>query len=170
MAEQGSVKAYGLRGKGYSIPDNRIIKTTKAIHLLSATAWAGGALAMQACGGFVRGAAGPYGEPCHGTDLLRMHIHRLLQILLDRLQMADCLLRGVLGADVPGPLGRSADTVPLRLRPGRSPAARPLLYSAGEHVAGMSAAGRHFHHVPYFCLPAVVIAPARAYRRRLKAA
>ena len=50
MAEQGSVKAYGLRGKGYSIPDNRIIKTTKAIHLLSATAWAGGALAMQALG------------------------------------------------------------------------------------------------------------------------
>ncbi|MCR5813996.1 MAG: hypothetical protein K6G15_05855 [Desulfovibrio sp.] len=48
MALQENIKSYGLRGKGYSIPDNRIIKTTKAIHLLSATAWAGGALAMQA--------------------------------------------------------------------------------------------------------------------------
>ena len=43
-----NVKTYGLRGKGYSIPDNVVIKTTKALHLLSATAWAGGALAMQA--------------------------------------------------------------------------------------------------------------------------
>ena len=43
-----SVRRYGRRGKGYSIPDNRFIKTTKAFHLLSATAWAGGALAMQA--------------------------------------------------------------------------------------------------------------------------
>lgn len=39
---------YGRRGKGYFAPDDIIIKTTKAIHLLFATAWAGGAISLQA--------------------------------------------------------------------------------------------------------------------------
>lgn len=39
---------YGRRGKGYFSPDHLVIKTMKAIHLLAATAWAGGALSMQA--------------------------------------------------------------------------------------------------------------------------
>ena len=42
------LKEYGRRGLGLSSPDNSLIKTLKAIHLLSATAWAGGALSMQA--------------------------------------------------------------------------------------------------------------------------
>ena len=42
------VRHFGIHGKGYSSPDNYIIKTLKAFHLLSATAWAGGALSMQA--------------------------------------------------------------------------------------------------------------------------
>ncbi len=42
------VRRYGIRGKGFSNPDNYIIKTVKAFHLLAATAWAGGALSMQA--------------------------------------------------------------------------------------------------------------------------
>lgn len=39
---------YGRRGKGYFSPEHLVIKTVKAIHLLAATAWAGGALSMQA--------------------------------------------------------------------------------------------------------------------------
>ena len=39
---------YGMRGKGFSAPDNIIIKSLKAVHLLCATAWGGGALGMQA--------------------------------------------------------------------------------------------------------------------------
>lgn len=42
------LKEYGSRGLGLSSPDNSLIKALKAIHLLSATAWAGGALSMQA--------------------------------------------------------------------------------------------------------------------------
>ena len=42
------VRHFGIRGKGFSSPDNYIIKTLKAFHLLAATAWAGGALSMQA--------------------------------------------------------------------------------------------------------------------------
>ncbi|MBQ7586332.1 MAG: hypothetical protein IJU40_08810 [Desulfovibrionaceae bacterium] len=42
------VRRYGSRGKGYRNPHNIVIRTIKAFHLLSATAWAGGALAMQA--------------------------------------------------------------------------------------------------------------------------
>lgn len=42
------LKDYGRRGRAMSSPDNSLIKTLKAIHLLSATAWAGGALSMQA--------------------------------------------------------------------------------------------------------------------------
>ncbi len=42
------VKNYGKLGKGFSARDNIIIKGTKALHLLAATAWAGGALSMQA--------------------------------------------------------------------------------------------------------------------------
>ncbi|MBR4741933.1 MAG: hypothetical protein IK079_03440, partial [Desulfovibrio sp.] len=48
MYKYDVIRKFGLRGKGYSSPDNYIIKNIKAIHLLSATAWAGGALAMQA--------------------------------------------------------------------------------------------------------------------------
>ena len=42
------IRNFGIRGKGFSSPDNYIIRTLKAIHLLSATAWAGGALGLQA--------------------------------------------------------------------------------------------------------------------------
>ena len=42
------VRNYGRLGKGFSARDNIIIKGTKALHLLAATAWAGGALSMQA--------------------------------------------------------------------------------------------------------------------------
>lgn len=43
-----TVKLYGLRGKGFSARDNIIIKAVKAVHLLAATLWAGGAISMQA--------------------------------------------------------------------------------------------------------------------------
>ncbi len=42
------VRHFGTRGLGFSARDNIVIKTTKAIHLLAATAWAGGAISMQA--------------------------------------------------------------------------------------------------------------------------
>ncbi len=42
------VRNYGTTGRGVSARENIIIKTTKAIHLLFATAWAGGAFSMQA--------------------------------------------------------------------------------------------------------------------------
>ena len=42
------VRNYGTTGRGVSSRENIIIKTTKAVHLLFATAWAGGALSMQA--------------------------------------------------------------------------------------------------------------------------
>lgn len=45
-----AIRAYGLRGKGFSFRDNRLIKAMKAFHLLAALAWGGGALAMQALG------------------------------------------------------------------------------------------------------------------------
>lgn len=43
-----TVRSYGTLGKGLSARDNVIIKCMKALHLLAATAWAGGALSMQA--------------------------------------------------------------------------------------------------------------------------
>lgn len=42
------VRHYGITGRGISARENVVIKTTKAIHLLSATAWAGGSFSMQA--------------------------------------------------------------------------------------------------------------------------
>lgn len=42
------VKSFGLRGKGYRFRDNQILKNIKAIHILAAIAWGGGAFAMQA--------------------------------------------------------------------------------------------------------------------------
>ena len=42
------VRNYGTLGKGLSARDNIVIKGMKALHLLAATAWAGGALSMQA--------------------------------------------------------------------------------------------------------------------------
>lgn len=42
------VRNYGTLGKGLSARDNIVIKAMKALHLLAATAWAGGALSMQA--------------------------------------------------------------------------------------------------------------------------
>ena len=42
------VRRYGTTGRGVSARENIVIKTTKAIHLLAATAWAGGAISMQA--------------------------------------------------------------------------------------------------------------------------
>ena len=44
------VRHYGTTGRGISARENVVIKTTKALHLLSATAWAGGAFSMQALG------------------------------------------------------------------------------------------------------------------------
>ncbi|MGE9984134.1 hypothetical protein [Desulfovibrio sp. SGI.169] len=43
-----TVRHYGTLGKGFSARDNIIIKGMKALHVLAATAWAGGALSMQA--------------------------------------------------------------------------------------------------------------------------
>lgn len=42
------VRKYGTTGRGISARENVVIKTTKAIHILFATAWAGGAFSMQA--------------------------------------------------------------------------------------------------------------------------
>ena len=42
------VRHYGTTGRGISARENVVIKTTKAIHLLFATVWAGGAFSMQA--------------------------------------------------------------------------------------------------------------------------
>ena len=42
------VRHYGTTGRGISARENVVIKTTKALHLLSATAWAGGSFSMQA--------------------------------------------------------------------------------------------------------------------------
>lgn len=44
------IKKYGMRGKGYRFRDNEILKCVKAIHILAAAAWGGGAFAMQALG------------------------------------------------------------------------------------------------------------------------
>lgn len=44
------VRKYGIKGKGFSLRDNRIIKNMKAVHMLAAIAWGGGAFAMQALG------------------------------------------------------------------------------------------------------------------------
>ena len=48
MSHSSIVRTYGTRGKGRSSPDHIIIKGMKALHLLAATAWAGGAMSMQA--------------------------------------------------------------------------------------------------------------------------
>lgn len=48
MSNNSIIKKYGSLGKGRSSPDNIIIKSTKALHLLAAIAWAGGAMSMQA--------------------------------------------------------------------------------------------------------------------------
>lgn len=45
-----TVRKYGRRGKGYHFRENRIIKNMKAVHMLAAIAWGGGALSMQALG------------------------------------------------------------------------------------------------------------------------
>lgn len=42
------VRHYGTTGRGISARENIVIKTTKAVHLLFATLWAGGSFAMQA--------------------------------------------------------------------------------------------------------------------------
>lgn len=42
------VKIYGTRGKGYRFRENYILKNMKALHILAAIAWGGGAFAMQA--------------------------------------------------------------------------------------------------------------------------
>ena len=45
---------FGIRGKGYSFRDNRLIKNLHALHVLSAIAWGGGAFSMQALGFLAR--------------------------------------------------------------------------------------------------------------------
>lgn len=45
-----TVRTYGLRGKGYRLRDNATIKSMKAVHMLAAIAWGGGAFSMQALG------------------------------------------------------------------------------------------------------------------------
>lgn len=42
------VKAFGAKGKGYRFQENYLLKNMKALHILSAIAWGGGAFAMQA--------------------------------------------------------------------------------------------------------------------------
>lgn len=42
------VRSFGIKGKCYRFRDNHLIKNMKALHLLSAIAWGGGAFAMQA--------------------------------------------------------------------------------------------------------------------------
>lgn len=42
------VRSFGQRGKCYRFRDHDLIKNMKAVHLLSAIAWGGGAFAMQA--------------------------------------------------------------------------------------------------------------------------
>lgn len=44
------IKKYGMRGKGYRFRDNELLRCIKAIHILAAAAWAGGAFSMQALG------------------------------------------------------------------------------------------------------------------------
>lgn len=61
---------------------------------------------MPAFCGHLGGHAGAGGLPADGPVLLLLHRHRLLQICLDRLQMADQPLRGLLGNHVLGPVGR----------------------------------------------------------------
>lgn len=48
--EKFTVKRYGLRGKGYGFRENSLIKNMKAVHMLAAIAWGGGAFSMQALG------------------------------------------------------------------------------------------------------------------------
>lgn len=42
------IKKFGVRGKGYRFRENHILKNMKAVHILAAIAWGGGAFAMQA--------------------------------------------------------------------------------------------------------------------------
>lgn len=42
------VKIFGRLGKGYRFRENHVLKNMKALHLLAAIAWGGGAFAMQA--------------------------------------------------------------------------------------------------------------------------
>ncbi len=42
------IRHFGARGKGFSSPDNYVIKTVKTFHLLGATAWSGGVLSLLA--------------------------------------------------------------------------------------------------------------------------
>lgn len=44
------IQDFGARGRGNNLTDNLILRSVKAVHLLFATAWAGGALSMQALG------------------------------------------------------------------------------------------------------------------------
>lgn len=171
------LKEYGSRGLGLSSPDNSLIKTLKAIHLLSATAWAGGALSMQALSFLKISTADPavreqiayclhFIDGCrhsrslrlcaHGTFLFAVHGSRILPLRVDRLQMAHHALCGVLGNHVLGTLGRLSHSKAGGTRLGLP---RPLhqgVHPAAEYVAGRHAARHHPCHVPYFRLQANV--------------
>ena len=67
------VRNYGTTGRGVSARENIIIKTTKAIHLLFATAWAGGAFSMQALS-YLRLTGGLDSETC---AVLAMTVHHI---------------------------------------------------------------------------------------------
>lgn len=139
------LKEYGRRGLGLSSPDNSLIKTLKAIHLLSATAWADGSRhsrSLRLC--------------AHGTFLFAVHGSRILPLRVDRLQMAHHALCGVLGNHVLGTLGRLSHSKAGGTRLGLP---RPLhqgVHPAAEYVAGRHAARHHPRHVPYFRLQANV--------------
>ncbi|MBQ7585875.1 MAG: radical SAM protein [Desulfovibrionaceae bacterium] len=48
MSSMDVVRHFGSRGKGFSSPDNFLLRTLKGVHLLGACAWVGGSLGLQA--------------------------------------------------------------------------------------------------------------------------
>ena len=84
------VRNYGTTGRGVSARENIIIKTTKAIHLLFATAWAGGAFSMQALS-YLRLTGGLDSETC---AVLAMTVHHIDTCIVMP-GLAGCILTGL---------------------------------------------------------------------------
>ena len=57
------IRNFGSKGKGFSSPDNYIIRTVKIVHIFGAAAWIGGALALQALGYLQHTARNPEAAP-----------------------------------------------------------------------------------------------------------
>lgn len=53
------IRRFGRRGKGFRFQHDPFLRTLKALHLLAAVGWGGGALAMQALGFMRRSAEDP---------------------------------------------------------------------------------------------------------------